>query len=86
MSVRKFEVLGAGCESCAVRVRAALDGLATVETVEIDEARDVAVVSVADGAGVTQDEVDRVLADASTGSGHAYRVLPGSWSTAARER
>ena len=82
MPVRTFEVEGAGCETCAVRVRAALDGLAAVETVEIDEARDVAIVSLAQADDLDEAQVNAVLENASVGSGHAYRVASGTWGAA----
>ena len=46
-----FEVEEAGCESCAALVRGALEPLATVESVEVDEAADRATVRL--GAGYT---------------------------------
>lgn len=72
----EFEVEQAGCSSCATRVREALSPLATVHAVEIEETADVASVRM-DAA--TQDDVARALASASAGSGHEYRVRPGSW-------
>ena len=74
-----FVVEEAGCESCAALVREALEPLGAVESVEVDEAADVSTVRLAGGAA--QDDVDRALADVSTGAGHTYRVRPGSWRT-----
>jgi len=73
-----FEVEQAGCPSCARRVRGALEALAAVAELTIDEEQDVATVRLAT-AGASEDAVNRVLAEASQGSGHAYRVRPGSW-------
>ena len=75
-----FEVEQAGCESCAARVRAALEPLGTVESVEIDEAADVANVRL-DG-DPREEEVNGALGASSAGSGHLYRVKPGSWRAA----
>ncbi len=74
-----FEVEQAGCESCAARVRSALDPLVTVAAIEIDEEADAAMVRLAPGTDATEDDVNRALLEASQGSGHAYRVKPGSW-------
>ena len=79
MDVSVFEVEQAGCASCAARVRRALADLAPVAEIEIDEDEDTATVRLAPGASASEDEVNRALADASHGSGHAYRVKPGSW-------
>lgn len=68
----------AGCESCAKRVREALEPLAQVERVEIDEAADVAAVTLV--GSPPQDAVAVALADASAGAGHTYRIRPGSWT------
>jgi copper chaperone CopZ len=73
-----FVVEEAGCESCAKLVREALEPLGTVESIEIDEAADVAAVRL-DTTGATESDVDRALAAVSVGAGHAYRVRPGSW-------
>jgi copper chaperone CopZ len=72
-----FVVEQAGCESCAARVRAAVEPLAAVEAIEIDEDADAATVRVSGAA--SEDVVARALAAASHGSGHSYRVRPGSW-------
>jgi len=75
-----FEVEQAGCESCAARVRAALEPLAPVRAIEVDEAADTATVRL--GAAVAEADVAAALAAASDGSGHAYRVKPQSWRAA----
>lgn len=74
-----FVVEQAGCSSCAARIRGALEAIATVEAVEIDEAADIASVALADSSGVFEDAVVLALQIASAGSGHEYRVQPGSW-------
>ena len=74
-----FEVEQAGCESCASRVRDALEPLVAVAGIEIDEAADAATVTLEHGAETSEDVVNRALLEASHGSGHAYRVKPGSW-------
>lgn len=78
-----FVVEQAGCESCAARVRKALEPLAAVRSVEIDEQADEAAVA-ADG-GLTEAAANDALASASHGSGHLYRVRPGSWRAAERK-
>lgn len=80
MSPVVFEVEQAGCESCAARVRAALEPLAEVGGVTIDEDADSATVHAS--GDVTEVAVNDALAAASHGSGHAYRVRPGSWREA----
>jgi copper chaperone CopZ len=72
-----FVVEEAGCGSCAARVRAALEPLAAVETIEIDGDADAATVRISGTA--SEDAVAGALAAASLGSGHAYRLRPGSW-------
>jgi copper chaperone CopZ len=74
-----FEVEQAGCESCAALVRDALEELVSVADVTIDEAEDRATVRLGPGAAVSEADADRVLVAASEGTGHAYRVVPGSW-------
>ena len=76
----EFDVEEAGCDSCAALVTAALEGLATVESVEVDEAADRAHVTLA--GEVDEAAVGAALAGVSEGAGHAYRVRPGSWRTA----
>ena len=73
-----FEVEQAGCESCAARVRSALEPLAVVDAIEIDESADQATVRLGDAA-ITETDVNAALRAASDGSGHTYRVRPGSW-------
>lgn len=72
-----FVVEQAGCESCAKLVASALSEVGAVDSVEVDEAADVAVV-VLSGSG-TRTEVDAALERASASGGHAYRVRPESW-------
>jgi copper chaperone CopZ len=74
-----FEVEQGGCESCAARIREVLEDVAPVEEVTIDEAADRATVRMAPGAALSEDDAGRLLASASEGTGHAYRVVPGSW-------
>ena len=78
----EFEVEQAGCEGCAALVRSALEPLATVERLEIDEAADRASVQLRPTGELTEAAVNEALAAASQGSGHAYRVRPGSWTPA----
>jgi copper chaperone CopZ len=73
-----FVVEQAGCASCAKLVREALSSVGEVESIDIDEASDVADVVLVSAAAVTIDELDGILEAASGGSGHAYRVRPGS--------
>ena len=75
-----FVVAEAGCESCAARVRAALEPLATVDAVVIDEKDDAATVVLELRNELTVDQVQNALARASTAAGHTYRVRSGSWS------
>ena len=76
MSVR-FLVEEAGCDSCAKLVREALEPLGAVDSIEVDEDADVALVRLE--ASVGEDDVNRALTEVSAGAGHAYRVRPGSW-------
>lgn len=73
-----FEVEQAGCASCAARVRAALEPLLRISTLEIDESLDVAVVTAEAVAQPSIETIDELLAVASEGAGHTYRVRPGS--------
>jgi hypothetical protein len=73
----RFVVEQAGCASCASLVRESLSGLGEV-AIEIDESADVADVVLVSAAAVTIDELDGLLEAAGSGSGHAYRVRPGS--------
>lgn len=75
-----FVVEQAGCESCAARVRGALEPLAEVEGIEVDEQADEATVRAA--GELSEDAVNAALLAASHGSAHAYRVRPGSWRVA----
>ena len=79
MSDVRFVVEQAGCSSCAARIRAALEAIVTVEAIEIDEAADIASVRLAESPRVLVDAVALALQTASEGSGHEYRVQPGSW-------
>lgn len=72
-----FTVEQAGCESCGELIGAALGRLGTVESLEIDEAADLATVVLS--GPPSRDDVDAALAEASGGAGHAYRVRAGSW-------
>lgn len=75
-----FVVEQAGCESCAARVRGALDPLAEIEEIDVDEQADAATVRAA--GDLSEEAVNDALQAASAGSGHAYRVRPGSWQAA----
>jgi copper chaperone CopZ len=75
-----FVVEQAGCESCAARVRGALDPFAAVASIEVDEEADAATVRAS--GSLTEERVNEALASASQGSGHTYRVRPGSWAAA----
>ena len=81
MSQVIFEVEQAGCESCAARVRAALEPFAELGEISIDSETDSATVH-ATGDALSEEAVNRALEDASHGSGHVYRVRPGSWQVA----
>ncbi len=74
-----FTVEHAGCTSCAARIRAALEPLGALDQLEIDEERDAANVTMRGNQLIAEGAVDAVLAEASTGSGHTYRIQPGSW-------
>lgn len=82
MTTVVFEVEQAGCGSCASRVRSALEPFGAVEDVQVDEQADCATVSLVPGASVGEPEVAAALHAASHGSGHEYRVKPGSWRVA----
>lgn len=73
-----FDVERAGCSSCAERVRGALSAIATVESVVVDEAADVATVRLVSATELETHDVDALL-EAAGDSAHAYRVKPGSW-------
>jgi copper chaperone CopZ len=85
MNEASFIVEEAGCESCAARVRSALEPIASVTSIEVDEAADEALVRVERTAAVSEDAVGRALAAASEGAGHAYRVRAGSWDAGGGE-
>jgi len=78
----RFVVEQAGCSSCAGRIRAGLEAIATVEAIEVDETADTASVRLADAPPVLEDAVVLALQKASAGSGHEYRLRPGSWVVA----
>lgn len=73
-----FEVEQAGCASCAARVRDALAPLFEISGLEIDEAHDVAVIRAQTAEEPAVGMIDALLAAASEGAGHRYRVRPGS--------
>lgn len=77
-----FVVEEAGCHSCATRVRSALDPLARIERIDTDHDADVSTVRLVPERELTEDEVNDALAAVSEGTGHTYRVRPGSWSAA----
>ena len=79
MSEVRFVVEQAGCPSCASLIREALDAIADVDGIEIDEVADLATVRLRQGANPSQQTVEGVLETVSRDSGHAYRVQPGSW-------
>jgi hypothetical protein len=74
-----FLVEQAGCKSCAARVESALAGLLTIEEISVDAGADVAAVRAQAPPGLELASVDAALAEVSHGSGHTYRVRPGSW-------
>jgi hypothetical protein len=80
-----FEVEQAGCESCAARVRGALAPLLEISTLEIDESRDAALVTARTAEEPLVETIDQLLAAASEGGGHAYRVRLESWRVAPQE-
>ena len=79
MSLVSFDVEQAGCESCGALVWEALSPVLAIETLEIDQERDVARVTARLNDGSSVEAVDRLLAAAAEETGHAYRVGPGSW-------
>lgn len=79
----RFVVEQAGCASCAELIRDALGELGVVEEVEVDADADTAAVSLEAGRPVAAEELERILAEASTGSGHEYRIREGSLTGAA---
>lgn len=78
LAVIEFVVEQAGCSSCADRVRTALHEIAEVEAIEVDEGADAAAVRLRSSDPLSEDAVGRLLGEAA-GSGHEYRVQPGSW-------
>ena len=73
-----FEVEQAGCASCAARVREALAPLLEISELEIDESLDAGVVTAQAVEEPSVEAINELLAVASEGAGHAYRVRPGS--------
>ena len=73
-----FQVEQAGCASCAARVRGALASLLQISELDIDESLDAALVTARAIAEPPVETIDELLAAASEGAGHAYRVKPGS--------
>ena len=73
-----FEVEQASCASCAARVRDALAPLLEISALEIDESLDAALVRARAVEEPPVERIDELLAAASEGAGHAYRVRPGS--------
>jgi hypothetical protein len=73
-----FEVEQAGCASCAARVRGALAPLLEISALKIDESLDAATVTARAAEEPPVETIDELLAAASEGAGHAYRVRPGS--------
>lgn len=78
MERHSFVVEGAGCGSCAARVRLALADVVRVEEIEIDADADTAFARVS-GDDISERDVEVAIGAASEGSGHAYRVRAGSW-------
>lgn len=76
----RFEVEDAGCDSCAARVRGAIEPIAAVAQTAVDHDTELTTVQLAPGAAVSEDEIARALAEASEGTPHTYRVRPGSWA------
>jgi hypothetical protein len=74
----RFEVEQAGCASCAARVRSALAPLLEISVLEIDESLDATLVTGRAAEEPRVETIDELLATASEGAGHAYRVRPGS--------
>jgi copper chaperone CopZ len=74
----EFVVEQAGCSSCADRVRTALEAIATVHAIEVDEEVDAAAVRLEVCDPISEEAVGKLLIEAAA-SGHEYRVQPGSW-------
>ena len=79
MQAVTFVVEQAGCDSCAALIRDAVAPVASVEAIAVDAEADTATVRARTDAELSEDAVNGILAHASHGSGHAYRVKPGSW-------
>jgi copper chaperone CopZ len=75
----EFVVEQAGCSSCADRIRTALEAIATVHAIEVDEEADSASVRLRSTAPISEAAVGRLLSEAAGESGHEYRVRPESW-------
>lgn len=75
-------VENAGCSSCGALVRDALASFGEIEALTIDEAADTATVRLSGSStsAITAADLDRALAAAGAGSGHSYRVRPGSFA------
>jgi hypothetical protein len=73
-----FEVEQAGCASCAARIRDALAPLLEISELQIDESLDAAVITARAVDEPAVGTIDQLLAEASEGAGHEYRVRPGS--------
>jgi copper chaperone CopZ len=80
MQAVRLTIEHAGCESCAGRVRAALEPLVEIETIGIDESADTATVVARAERRPSREAIEAALAEASVGSGHAYRLRAGSLS------
>lgn len=76
----RFDVEDAGCESCAARVRGAIEPLAEVAHVAVDHDTEITSIQLAPGAAVSEEDVERALAAASEGTPHTYKVRAGSWA------
>lgn len=76
----RFVVEDAGCDSCAARVRGAIEPIATVAGTEVDHDAELTTIQLAPGATVSEQDVEQALAAASEGTPHTYRVRPGSWA------
>jgi hypothetical protein len=74
----RFVVEQAGCASCAELIRDVLGELGVVEEVEVDEQADTATVRLEPRRPLEASELERVLGEASIGSGHTYSVRVGS--------
>ena len=75
----RFVVEQAGCHACATRIEKALATIATVRSIDVDEPDDLATVRLVGSAPISVESVRLALGEASEGSGHVYRLRPGSW-------